>query len=103
MVRAQQPTLPGENSPLLPNAERSAHVSYSSGDISPLRDASVVDRDDAAKTSDESDGGDVERQTSNADSPKHQGLPEVKKRMPLIFPAIAIGVCVYTHYPFCGC
>ncbi|KAF2032176.1 MFS general substrate transporter [Setomelanomma holmii] len=38
------------------------------------------------------DGGDIERQTSNGDSSKHQGLPEVKKRMKYIFPAIAIGV-----------
>ncbi|KAH7079173.1 major facilitator superfamily domain-containing protein [Paraphoma chrysanthemicola] len=40
----------------------------------------------------EQDGGDIERQTSNGDSSKHQGLPEVQKRMKYIFPAIAIGV-----------
>jgi hypothetical protein len=38
------------------------------------------------------DGGDIERQVSSGDAFKHQGLPEVKKRMKYIFPAIAIGV-----------
>ncbi|KAH7406206.1 major facilitator superfamily domain-containing protein [Phaeosphaeria sp. MPI-PUGE-AT-0046c] len=40
----------------------------------------------------EEDGGDIERQISNGDSIKHLGLPEVRKRMKYIFPAIAIGV-----------
>lgn len=35
---------------------------------------------------------DPERQPSNGENFKHQGLPEVKKRMKYIFPAIAIGV-----------
>ncbi|KAF2823535.1 MFS general substrate transporter [Ophiobolus disseminans] len=38
------------------------------------------------------DGGDIERQVSNGDASKHQGLPEVRKRMKYIFPALAIGV-----------
>jgi hypothetical protein len=41
---------------------------------------------------DETDGGDLERQPSDGDSFKHQGLPELRKRMKYIFPAIAIGV-----------
>lgn len=36
------------------------------------------------------DGGEIERQISSVD--KYQGMPEVKKRMKYIFPAIAIGV-----------
>ncbi|KAF1951731.1 MFS general substrate transporter [Byssothecium circinans] len=40
----------------------------------------------------DSDGGDLERQTSNGDASKFQGLPEVKKQLIYIFPAIAIGV-----------
>ncbi|USP82460.1 uncharacterized protein yc1106_09734 [Curvularia clavata] len=36
--------------------------------------------------------GDVEQQASRSDASKHQGLPEVRKRMKYIFPAIAIGV-----------
>lgn len=35
---------------------------------------------------------DLERQPSNGETFKHQGLPEVRKRMKYIFPAIAIGV-----------
>jgi hypothetical protein len=41
---------------------------------------------------DEADGGELERQPSNGDSFKHQGLPDIKKRLKYIFPAIAIGV-----------
>jgi len=42
---------------------------------------------------DPEDGGEVERQISrNGDTSKHQGMPELKKRMKYIFPAIAIGV-----------
>ncbi|PSN70252.1 MFS general substrate transporter [Corynespora cassiicola Philippines] len=40
----------------------------------------------------EDDGGDIERQVSHGDTHKHQGLPEVRRRMKYIFPAIAIGV-----------
>jgi hypothetical protein len=43
--------------------------------------------------SSEDDGGSVERRASNGDTSKHQGMPEVKKRMKYIFPAVAIGVC----------
>jgi len=45
------------------------------------------------ETGNTEDGGDVERQISrNGDTFKHQGMPELKKRMKYIFPAIAIGV-----------
>lgn len=44
----------------------------------------------------EGDGGDIERQVSNGDTMKHVGLPEVKKRMKYIFPALAIGVSIQT-------
>ncbi|KAK7180133.1 hypothetical protein DPSP01_012283 [Paraphaeosphaeria sporulosa] len=37
-------------------------------------------------------GGDIERQISNGDASKHQGMPDVRKRMKYIFPAICIGV-----------
>ncbi|KAF2691722.1 MFS general substrate transporter [Lentithecium fluviatile CBS 122367] len=40
----------------------------------------------------EQDGGDIERQDSNEEPSKHQGMPEVKKRMKYIFPAVCIGV-----------
>lgn len=38
---------------------------------------------------------DLERQTTNGSTFKHQGLPEVRKRMKYIFPAIAIGVGIH--------
>jgi hypothetical protein len=40
---------------------------------------------------------DLERQPSNGETFKHQGLPEVRKRMKYIFPAIAIGVSSVHH------
>jgi len=74
-----------ETSPLLPKpASNDTTQIDSSNDVAP----------EAADfhTNEEQDGGDIERQISNGDSSKHQGLPEVKKRMKYIFPAIAIGV-----------
>ncbi|KAF1842374.1 uncharacterized protein K460DRAFT_409788 [Cucurbitaria berberidis CBS 394.84] len=73
-----------ETSPLLPKPVENAH----------LIDTSIGVAPGAAGTQDdnENDGGDIERQVSHGDSSKHQGLPEVKKRMKYIFPAIAIGV-----------
>lgn len=42
---------------------------------------------------------DEERQAGDADrSPQYEGMPEVKKRLKLIVPAIAIGVCSSTQY-----
>ncbi|KAF1831847.1 multidrug resistance protein fnx1 [Decorospora gaudefroyi] len=47
----------------------------------------------ASEGSSTSDGGGVERQISHdGDTSKHAGMPELKKRMKYIFPAIAIGV-----------
>jgi hypothetical protein len=37
-------------------------------------------------------GRNVEQQASQSDAFKNQGLPEVRKRMKYIFPAISIGV-----------
>jgi hypothetical protein len=48
---------------------------------------------------DEADGGELERQPSNGDSFKHQGLPDIKKRLKYIFPAIAIGVSCKAPQP----
>tara|TARA_R110002003_G_scaffold288_16_gene18489 strand:- start:16854 stop:17162 length:309 start_codon:yes stop_codon:yes gene_type:complete len=74
-----------ETSPLLPKPEdNNPHPIDPSNGISPEGADPYIDNED--------DGGDIERQTSNGDSSKHQGLPEVQKRMKYIFPAIAIGV-----------
>ncbi|KAF2132299.1 multidrug resistance protein fnx1 [Dothidotthia symphoricarpi CBS 119687] len=68
---------PSETSPLLTTPDRGAlPVSVNNGIIS----------------EENIDGGDIERQDSNGDSFKHQGMPEVRARMKYIFPAIAIGV-----------
>jgi hypothetical protein len=77
---------PSETSPLLPKPNDNAQAAV------PVTD--VASPDAAPLVEDQQDGGDVERQTSNGDSVKHQGLPEVKKKLKYIFPAIAIGVCV---------
>jgi hypothetical protein len=72
-------TQPRETSPLVPkpigNDIQPTHPTYG-----------VAPEDDPPEESD------LERQTSNGDSSKHQGLPEVRKRMKYIFPALAIGV-----------
>ena len=81
---------PTETSPLLPkpHQEQSAHPIDPSNGLVPEGADPYEDRDEAP----EEDGGDIERQVSNGDGSKHQGLPEVKRRMKYIFPAIAIGV-----------
>lgn len=74
-----------ETSPLLPKLDdHNPHPIDPSNGLSPEGADPYIDN--------EQDGGDIERQTSNGDSSKHQGLPEVQKRMKYIFPAIAIGV-----------
>lgn len=64
--------------------------------LSTTRDSYVqpVDQSNAVLPVDgcEEDREDIERQVSNGDAHKHQGLPEVMKSMKFIFPAIAIGV-----------
>jgi hypothetical protein len=74
---------PRETSPLLPKPDVNTEPVDPDNDIA-LRAAN-------APIDDEQDGDDVERQSSNGDTSKHQGLPEVRKRMKYIFPAIAIG------------
>jgi hypothetical protein len=75
---------PSETSPLLPKpSDTTPYATDPSGGIAPGGpEISGID---------DQDGGDIERQTSNGDNSKHQGLPEVRKRMKYIFPAIAIG------------
>ena len=41
---------------------------------------------------DDEDAGDIERTASRISARKFEGLPDVKKRMVYIFPALAIGV-----------
>ncbi|KAF2192263.1 MFS general substrate transporter [Zopfia rhizophila CBS 207.26] len=84
---------PTETSPLLPKPDQqllqpSSHpIDPGSGIVSEVADPYQDEHEGS-----ENDDGDIERQVSNGDASKHQGLPEVKKRMKYIFPAIAIGV-----------
>lgn len=78
---------PTETSPLLSRADRGLEQV----DPEPI-DAGTESLDEDDDLDDGQDGGDVERQISNQSVVKYQGMPEVKKRMKYIFPAIAIGV-----------
>lgn len=88
---------PIETSPLLgkPNGQI-----VNAGDGIAPAEAEAYDETDVEDNGDEED---LERQPSNGESFKHQGLPEVRKRMKYIFPAIAIGVSSlrYLHYQQC--
>ncbi|CAI6335953.1 unnamed protein product [Periconia digitata] len=80
-------TAPTETSPLLQDSDRSLER------VAPEPiEEDIESGDDGGREN--GDGGDIERQISNdsRNSIKFQGMPEVKKRMKYIFPAIAIGV-----------
>jgi hypothetical protein len=75
---------PSETSPLLSKPTHGSYPIDPSGGVGP--EGSHV------PGANEQDGGDIEQQVSNGDNSKHVGLPDVRKRMKYIFPAIAIGV-----------
>ncbi|KAF2741567.1 multidrug resistance protein fnx1 [Polyplosphaeria fusca] len=77
---------PSETSPLLPHVEQASPIEYASG--------VVPGEPHVYGGVEEQDGGDTARQISNGDTgtSKHTGMPEVRKRMKYIFPALAIGV-----------
>ncbi|KAJ4326408.1 hypothetical protein N0V94_000083 [Neodidymelliopsis sp. IMI 364377] len=79
---------PTEISPLLGTPQQHGQLVDPGDGIAP---AGPIPYDRADAGGDVS-GDDLERQPSNGDSFKHQGLPEVRERMKYIFPAIAIGV-----------
>jgi hypothetical protein len=94
MAHAQS-TQPSETSPLLPKPAGSIGSSNTDhDDVIGESAATPDDQDDASNSSNDNAGADIERQgsTADVDSSKHQGMPEVKKQMPFIFPAVAIGV-----------
>jgi hypothetical protein len=80
---------PSETSPLLPKPDDNVQ---SSDSINVFPNTG-----EHAPDTNEEDGGDIERQPSNSSTSKHQGLPEVRKRLKYIFPAIAIGVSLPFH------
>ncbi len=84
-----QDTIPTETSPLLPR---------------PDVDARTIDPGNAVATggaealiNSEHGERDVEQQAGNGDATARQGLPEVRKRLKYILPAMGIGV---SFYPF---
>jgi hypothetical protein len=83
---------PTETSPLLfnqPSENATRSIDPGSG-IAPEGTNPHID-DNATN---EQDGGDIERQTSNGldDTSNDRGIPNVKARMKYIFPAVALGV-----------
>lgn len=83
---AQSNGHPTETSPLL-KKDQPPPVEPSDG-IAP--DAAVVN---GSVEGNGEDGGDIERQLSATDRQKqYEGIPEIKKRMHVILPALAIGI-----------
>jgi hypothetical protein len=61
-------------------------------DIAAIESAGGVAANGTAETA-VPDGSEIERQPSNEDRQKqYEGMPEVKKKLPIIMPALAIGV-----------
>jgi hypothetical protein len=72
-----------ETTPLLPEPQSTQTSVESADGLAP--DGAIADGC--------TDGADVERQTDGEDTQKqYEGMPEVKKNMKYIFPALAIGV-----------
>lgn len=79
---------PSETSPLLGKPSQNGQLVDPSDGIAPAGPEVNDDTD----VEEGHDGQDLERLPSNGSAFKQQGLPEVRKRMKYIFPAIAIGV-----------
>lgn len=80
---------PSETSPLLP-----APVLQPVSPHPIEADRGIAPEDAYQNAVADATGGDIERQISNGDASKHRGMPEVRKRLKYIFPAICIGVSV---------
>ncbi|KAF2868000.1 major facilitator superfamily domain-containing protein [Massariosphaeria phaeospora] len=88
MTRTETTTRPPtETSPLLSKPVQETHSGNEADSSSGLTAVAPEPYDGG-----DQNGDDIERQASNGDTSKHQGMPEVKKRMKYIFPALAIGV-----------
>jgi hypothetical protein len=93
MSPLQQATLgePTETSPLLPTISNTSNASL--GPIDPSGGLVPEGADPhAAHLGDDEDGGDLERRLSRVSVRKYEGMPDVKKRMAYIMPALGIGV-----------
>lgn len=80
-----------ETSPLISNAIRSIEPGDGIGAEGTITGAAVTGNGTFGANGKLNDDG-LESQDGTDDRSKHQGLPEVKKRMKYIFPAVAIGV-----------
>lgn len=81
---------PTETSPLLPQTEPDALPIDPGSCIAPGGASGGAE----AVINDEQNERDLEQQANDSDTLKHIGLPEVRKRLKYIFPAIAIGVSI---------
>jgi hypothetical protein len=89
---------PTETSPLLPKPDPPSEIPPHPVDLSAGLVPEGADPYENEQHNDEAeDGGVVERQVSNNDRLKqYEGLPEVRKKMKYIIPAVAIGVSGFT-------
>ena len=90
---------PTEASPLLPKPDPLSEIPPHPVDLSAGLVPEGADPYENEQHNDEAeDGGIVERQVSNNDRLKqYEGLPEVRKKMKYIIPAVAIGVSGFTR------
>lgn len=77
---------PNETSPLLPESSLQPVSPH------PIEQDREIAPDPHEDNSADVDGDQLERETSNGDASTRHGMPEVRKRMKYIFPAICIGV-----------
>lgn len=84
---------PSETSPLLPKPDQTrrdaSHPLDTSGGLVPEGADPYQEHD--GQEDEEQDGGAVERQESGPKT--YQGIPEVRKQMKYLMPALGIGVC----------
>lgn len=82
---------PSETSPLITNAIQSIEPGDGLVEEGATTGAAVNGNGTFEANGKPVDDG-LESQDANDDLSKHQGLPEVKKKMKYIFPAVAVGV-----------
>lgn len=91
---------PTETSPLLPKPNHLSEILPHPVDLSAgLVPEGADPYENEQHNGEAEDGGVVERQVSNNGRLKqYEGLPEIRKKMKYIIPAVAIGVSGFTGY-----
>ncbi|OCL15237.1 MFS general substrate transporter [Glonium stellatum] len=93
MTASPKDNHPTETSPLLPRPDHLVEVPPHPVDLSAgLVPEGADPYEDDQNNNEAEDGGDIERQVSNDQPRQHGGLPEVRKKLKYIIPAVAIGV-----------